>query len=56
MKYRWLDTEKPVRCVGRASRFRGQEGRLLIVGRNCLVDFGGERAVCPHGTLRAVTG
>ena len=61
MKYRWLDTEHPVRCCGRRSVHRGHTGRLLTLPRrgrgikqNALVDFGGTLAVVPAATLRNV--
>ncbi|MBN1628158.1 MAG: hypothetical protein JW990_00190 [Thermoleophilia bacterium] len=61
MKYRWLDTEYPVRCCGRRSHYRGREGRLVLLptqgpGRrqNALVDFDGDLAVVPAATLRSV--
>lgn len=52
MRYRWLDTDHPVRCVGRNSTERGNVGRLLVLPRpgrigNCLVAFGGRLMVCP---------
>ena len=57
MRYRWLDTEKPVISVGRRSMVKGKVGCILalpIPGAigNVLVDFGGTVAVVPAGTLR----
>lgn len=61
LKYRWLDTEYPVRCCGRRSILRGCEGRILTlpvrgrgIKQNALVDFGGTLAVVPAATLRNV--
>jgi hypothetical protein len=57
VKYRWLDSEQPVRSVGKQSTVTGKVGRIVVLpkpGRigNCLVDFAGTLAVVPAGTLR----
>jgi hypothetical protein len=61
MKYRWLDSEKPVRYRGRRNpELWDRPGDIvtLPVGAsrvgNVLVDFHGTLAVCPAGTLRNV--
>ena len=61
LKYRWIDTEHPVRCRARRSVHRGHTGRLVTlpmqgrgIKQNALVDFGGTLAVVPAATLRNV--
>ena len=58
MRYRWLDTEKPVVCRAReAHACRGLVERIVTLPMsgcvgNVLVDFGGGPVVLPAGTLR----
>ena len=60
VKYRWLDTDKPVIFCGRKTGIPeryGQEVKVLIVGRgpgprNTMVEFDdGYRVVVPFGCL-----
>lgn len=62
MKLRWLDTERPVRYVGRKgdAGLRGMVGRVVVVGKpkrkaplNIMVQLAdGRRVVAPLGCWR----
>ena len=57
MRYRWLDSDRPVVSCAPNSPHRGNTGCLIILPRpgriaNRLVDFAGRLVVCPAGTLR----
>ncbi len=59
MKWRWIEKGGLVRYVGRMnSKYCGMVGTALkLMGRkpmNILVDFNGEKVICPIGTLRMV--
>jgi hypothetical protein len=61
VKYRWLDSDQPVVCVGKRSTQRGRIGHLILLPlpghiANALVDFDGKYVVCPAGTLRRQRG